>query len=52
MIIYQFLFPDREGRILPKGEGDGLMVSGFIACEFGLNIQITEEELSKVNNQW
>jgi hypothetical protein len=56
MIIYQYLFPEKmwhgpdgEGQILPKGEGDGLMVSRFIACEFGCDVQLTEEELSKVN---
>jgi hypothetical protein len=56
MITYQFLFsaknwkgPQGESLILPKGEGEGIMVSGFILRELGLGPELTDEQLTEIN---
>jgi hypothetical protein len=34
----QWVGPNGERSIVPKGEGEGEMVSGFVAREFGLGL--------------
>ena len=43
--------PKGERPLLPKSEGDGYMLSAFVAREFGFGRQMTAEELAKVNEQ-
>jgi hypothetical protein len=56
MITYQFLFsakswkcPQGEELILPKGEGEGIMVSAFVLCELGLGPELTDVQLATIN---
>ena len=55
-IFKQFLFrnkcwngPDGETPLMPKGEGQGLMVSGFVSQEYGFNWKLSKEQLEEVN---
>ena len=41
--------PDGETVLVPKDEGQGLMISAFQSREFGLGINLSNEDLSKVN---
>jgi hypothetical protein len=56
MITYQFLFsakswkgPHGEALILPKGEGEGIIVSAFVLCELGLGPKLTDVQLATIN---
>jgi hypothetical protein len=35
--------------LVPIGEGDGIMISGFQAREFGMNQQLNDEQLAEIN---
>ena len=55
-IYKQFIFrnkcwigPNGESPLMPKDEGQGLMVSGFVCREYGFNWTLSDEELTKVN---
>ncbi len=41
--------PNGEIAPVPKDEGAGLMISAFQSCEFGFGMQLSPEELQKVN---
>jgi len=41
--------PNGETAIIPKDEGLGIMISGLHLHEFGFGLQMTKEELKKVN---
>jgi hypothetical protein len=56
MITYQFLFsvkswkgPHGEALILPKKEGEGIMVSAFVLRELGLGPELTDVQLATIN---
>jgi hypothetical protein len=56
MIACQFLFsakswrgPQGESLILPKGEGEGIMVSAFILRKPGLGPELTDKQLAEIN---
>jgi len=56
MITYQFLFsakswkgPMGEALILPKGEGEGIMISAFVLRELGLGPDVTDDQLREIN---
>jgi hypothetical protein len=56
MITYQSLFPAKswkgphgEALILPKGEGEGIMVSAFVLSELGLGSKLTNVQLATIN---
>jgi hypothetical protein len=34
---------------IPKYDGQGLMISAFQSCEFGVGMNITDEERQKIN---
>jgi hypothetical protein len=41
--------PDGTVTIIPKDDGQGLMISAFQSREFGFGMNITDEELQKIN---
>jgi hypothetical protein len=41
--------PNGEQKLLPKGEGETLMVAGFMSRQFGLGKHLTEEHLIAIN---
>jgi hypothetical protein len=41
--------PNGETVLLPKDEGQGLMISAFQATEFGFGHQLNEDQLVQVN---
>ena len=43
--------PKGKSPLLLKSEGDGYMLSAFVAREFGFGRQMTAEELAKVHEQ-
>ena len=56
MVIKQFLLtgkgwfgPNGELPLLPKDEGEGVMVSGFVSREFGFGLTISEEQFQQIN---
>jgi len=55
-VIKQFLLtnkgwfgPNGEMAIMPKDEGHGLMISGFVSRELGFGWDITEEQYAAIN---
>ena len=55
-IFKQFIFrnkcwnrPNGESPLMPKDEGQGLMVSGFVSREYGFNMALSDDQLRKVN---
>ena len=56
-LFYQFQFPSRswvgpnsERALLPKSQGEGLMISAFVSRDTGFGMQLTTQELEKINN--
>ena len=47
----QWVLPDGTRPLLPKDEGQGTMVSAFCLREFGFGLNLTKEELVRVNVQ-
>ena len=43
--------PKGQRPMFPKGEGDGYMLSAFVAREFGFGREMTAAELEKVNKE-
>ena len=43
--------PNGERVLIPKDDGQGLMISAFQSCEFGFGLEINESDLKKVN-EW
>jgi hypothetical protein len=41
--------PDGQRVLVPKDDGQGLMISAFQSREFGFGLEISEEDLKKVN---
>jgi hypothetical protein len=41
--------PDGTQPLIPKDEGQGLMLSSFVSREFGYSMTLSPEELEKVN---
>jgi hypothetical protein len=41
--------PNGETVLVPKNEGQGLMISAFQSREFGFGFQINKEQLAEVN---
>ena len=41
--------PNGESVLVPKDDGQGIMISAFQSREFGFGLQITEEEMRRVN---
>jgi hypothetical protein len=41
--------PSGQKAIVPKDEGTGMMISAFLSREFGFGINLTQEQLQKVN---
>ncbi len=41
--------PDGQRVLVPKDDGQGLMISAFQSREFGFCLEISEEDLKKVN---
>ena len=37
--------------MVPKDDGQGLMVSAFCSCKFGFGMQVTEPQLDESNNE-
>jgi hypothetical protein len=57
MITYQFLFstkswkgPQGEPLLLPKGEGEGIMVSAFICRELSLGPELTDKQILTIHH--
>ena len=44
--------PDGQRVLVPKDDGQGLMISAFQSREFGFGLEISEEDLKKVNETW
>ncbi len=49
MLKYAWVAPDGTVTIIPKDDGQGLMISAFQSHEFGFGMNITDEELHKIN---
>ena len=47
----QWIGPHGERALLPKTQGYGMMVSGFTSREFGFGMELSAEELKKVNTK-
>jgi len=45
----QWYRPNKETYIVPKDDGMGIMISAFQFREFGVGLQITEQDLQIVN---
>jgi hypothetical protein len=43
--------PSGQKAIVPKDEGVGVMISAFVSREFGFGMDLTEEQLQKVNQR-
>jgi hypothetical protein len=43
--------PDGTRALLPKDEGQGVMISAFVSREFGFGMTMTPDQLDKVNRQ-
>ena len=43
--------PDGELALVPKDEGQGIMISALQSREFGFGICLTEEEQKKINDK-
>jgi hypothetical protein len=43
--------PNGTRALLPKDEGQGVMISAFVSCEFGFGMTMTPDQLDKVNRQ-
>ena len=43
--------PDGQKAVIPKDEGQGLMISAFVSREFGFGMDLSEEDLQKVNRE-
>jgi hypothetical protein len=41
--------PTGQKKIIPKDEGMGVMVSGFVSREFGFGLTLSQQQLQKVN---
>jgi hypothetical protein len=59
MITYQFLFAAKSWKgaqgqsvILPKGEGEGIMVSAFFLRELGWGPELTDNQLTEINRRF
>ena len=57
-IFKQYLFsskswtaPDGTKAIVPKDDGLGIMISAFVTREFGFGMELTEEELIRINQR-
>jgi hypothetical protein len=44
-----WMAPSGQEAIVPKDEGMGVMISAFVSREFGFGINLTQEQLQKVN---
>jgi hypothetical protein len=56
MVIKQFLLtgkgwfgPNGELPLLPKDEGEGVMISGFVSHELGFGLTISKEQFQQIN---
>jgi hypothetical protein len=47
----QWYGPNRETYVVPKDDGMGVMISAFQSREFGFGLNLTKEDLVKVNQQ-
>ena len=47
----QWYGPNRETSVVPKDNGMGVMISAFQSREFGFGLDLTKEDLVKVNQQ-
>jgi hypothetical protein len=60
MTTHQFLFAAKSWKgaqqgqsvILPKGEGEGTMVSAFITQELGLGPELTDNQLTEIDRRF
>jgi hypothetical protein len=57
-IVKQYLFtqkswngPNREQALIPKDDGLGVMMSAFVSREFGFGMELTTEQLQRVNTK-
>jgi hypothetical protein len=41
--------PNGQKPMIPKDKGLGVMVSGIVSCKFGFGLQLSLEDLQKVN---
>jgi hypothetical protein len=48
---HSWVAPDGTRGLLPKDEGQGVMVSSFVSREFGYGMEITPADLHKINRR-
>jgi hypothetical protein len=46
-----WVYPDGTRVLLPKDEGQGLMISSFVSRELGYGMELTQSQLSMVNTK-
>ena len=46
----QWCLPDGQRAIIPKDEGQGIMISAFVSREFGYGHDLTTSQLAEINN--
>jgi hypothetical protein len=49
MVNKQWYGPNRETYVVPKDDGQGVMISAFQSREFGFGLEVTNEDLEAVN---
>jgi hypothetical protein len=47
----QWIGPSGERSILPKNDGIGVMVSAFQSREFGWGMDVTDEQMVRINEK-
>ena len=45
----QWALPDGQKALLPKDEGQGIMISAFVSREFGYGHDLTQQQLDQIN---
>ena len=49
MVNKQWYGPNRETYVVPKDDGQGVMISAFQSREFGFGLEVTDDDLQAVN---